>query len=81
MWKKETKRVYQTQEEEVTSFLIFKRNLKHIKDRNAKRKSPNDYRLGLNKFSDMSYEEFRKIYLYTEDPILKKKKQQQNGNY
>lgn len=70
-WKKETKREYETIEEEAAKFQIFKSNLKYIQDKNARRKSPNDYRLGLNKFSDMTYEEFSKIFLYTEDPILK----------
>ncbi|XP_028803857.1 zingipain-2-like [Neltuma alba] len=64
MWKTETKRDYQTLKEEAQGFEIFKANLKIIREKNAKRKSLYDYRLGLNKFSDMSYEEFSKIYLH-----------------
>ncbi|KAK4259628.1 hypothetical protein QN277_005940 [Acacia crassicarpa] len=71
MWKKETEREYQTLEEQTARFQIFKSNLKYIREKNAKRKSPNDSRLGLNKFSDMSYEEFSKIYLHEiEEPIM-----------
>lgn len=68
-WKMEFKREYQTIEEEAKRFEIFKRNLKYISDKNAKTTS--SYTLGLNKFSDLSYEEFRKIYLHeTENPII-----------
>ncbi|KAK4259625.1 hypothetical protein QN277_005937 [Acacia crassicarpa] len=71
MWKKENEREYQTLEEEAARFQIFKSNLKYVREKNAKRKSPNDSRLGLNKFSDMSYEEFSKIYLHEiEKPIV-----------
>ncbi|XP_028803864.1 P34 probable thiol protease-like [Neltuma alba] len=67
MWKKEMKREYQTQEEESERFQVFKSNLKYIKEKNAKRESPNDCKLGLNQFSDMSYEEFSKTYLHETD--------------
>ncbi|XP_028803856.1 zingipain-2-like [Neltuma alba] len=71
-WKKETEREYQTLEEEVMRFQIFKSNVENIKEENAKRKSPYEYRLGLNKFSDMSYEEFSNIYLReTKGPNIK----------
>ncbi|XP_054776398.1 P34 probable thiol protease-like [Prosopis cineraria] len=75
MWKEETKRHYQTMREEAQRFETFKTNLKHIREKNAQRKSLYDYRLGLNKFSDMSYEEFSKIYLHgMKQPIIKSKK-------
>ena len=49
-------------EEEV--FQIFQSNLRYINEMNAKRKSPTtQHRLGLNKFADMSPEEFMKTYL------------------
>ncbi|XP_028784979.1 ervatamin-B-like [Neltuma alba] len=70
MWKEETEREYKTLEEEVMRFQVFKRNLQSIKEENAKRKSPYEYRLGLNKFSDMSYEEFRKIYLHEIEELI-----------
>ncbi|KAI9086186.1 hypothetical protein K1719_031907 [Acacia pycnantha] len=76
MWKEETEREYPTVEEKTARFQIFKSNLKYIRQKNAKRKSPNDSRLGLNKFSDMTYEEFSQIYLHDEieKPIIE-------GNY
>ncbi|XP_028791614.1 zingipain-2-like [Neltuma alba] len=71
IWKKETGREYQTLGEEAVRFQIFKSNLKEIREKNAERKSPSDYSLGLNEFSDMTYEEFSKIYLHqTEEPIM-----------
>ncbi|XP_028799544.1 P34 probable thiol protease-like [Neltuma alba] len=71
MRKKETQREYQTLEEDVHRFRVFKSNLKYIREKNAERKSPGDYSLGLNKFSDMSYEEFSKIYLHeTEESMI-----------
>ncbi|XP_054776555.1 zingipain-1-like [Prosopis cineraria] len=80
-WKKETGREYQTLEEEKMRFQIFKNNLKHIKEKNAKRKSSDDYSLGLNQFSDMSYEEFSRIYLHeTEEPITESNKGRMASN-
>lgn len=57
---------YQNQEEEAKRLEIFESNLNHIRDINANRKSPHAHRLGLNKFADLSSEEFSKIYL--QDP-------------
>ena len=63
LWKKEHGRVYQNQEEEAKRLEIFQRNLNYIREKNAYRKSPHAHRLGLNKFADMSPEEFSKSYL------------------
>lgn len=57
------RREYETSEEEAKRFHIFQRNLRYINEMNAKRKSPLQHRLGLNKFADMSPEEFGKTYL------------------
>ncbi|XP_028760340.1 P34 probable thiol protease-like, partial [Neltuma alba] len=71
IWKKETGREYQNLGEEAIRFEIFKSNLKEIREKNAERKSASDYSLGLNEFSDMTYEEFSKMYLHeTEEPMM-----------
>ncbi|KAK7400164.1 hypothetical protein VNO78_11364 [Psophocarpus tetragonolobus] len=62
-WQKEHGREYGNQEEKAKRFQIFQRNLRHINELNAKRKSPTQHRLGLTKFADMSPEEFHKTYL------------------
>ena len=63
-WKEKHRKVYQHAEEAEKRFEKFKRNLKYILERNAKRKSTKgEHRVGLNKFADMSNEEFRKAYL------------------
>ncbi|CAI8618667.1 unnamed protein product [Vicia faba] len=63
LWKKEHGKEYENLEEEAKRFETFKSNLKHINEMNAKRKSPSQHRLSLNKFADMSPEEFSKTYL------------------
>ncbi|XVE51469.1 hypothetical protein DITRI_Ditri02bG0043300 [Diplodiscus trichospermus] len=64
-WKEKYRQVYQHAEEAEKRYENFKRNLKYILERNAKiRESTNGgHRVGLNKFADMSNEEFRKTYL------------------
>jgi len=63
-WKKEHGRDYANSEEENANRLeIFKTNFKYINEMNAKTKSPTQHRLSLNKFADMSPEEFSKTYL------------------
>ncbi|OIW19233.1 hypothetical protein TanjilG_20358 [Lupinus angustifolius] len=64
LWQKEHGREYGNPEEESSRFKIFQRNLLYINEKNAKRKSLLQYHLGLNKFADMSPEEFKKTYLH-----------------
>ncbi|XP_028794871.1 ervatamin-B [Neltuma alba] len=64
LWQKQHRRVYPNPQEEANRFRIFQSNLKHINEMNAKRESPSQSRLGLNKFADLSPEEFREIYLH-----------------
>ncbi|KAL2343284.1 hypothetical protein Fmac_004569 [Flemingia macrophylla] len=63
VWQKEQGREYGNPEEKAKRFQIFQRNLRYINEMNAKRKSPMQYRLGLNKFADMTPEEFQKTHL------------------
>ncbi|KAL8491546.1 hypothetical protein ACS0TY_023228 [Phlomoides rotata] len=51
---------YESIEEKLHRFEIFKDNLKHIDETN---KVTANYWLGLNEFADMSHDEFKKMYL------------------
>ncbi|XP_059438997.1 low-temperature-induced cysteine proteinase-like [Corylus avellana] len=64
-WKEEHRRVYRHVEEAEKRLENFRRNLKYIIERNAERSraSPKAQRLGLNRFADMSNEEFNKMYI------------------
>ncbi|CAJ1938664.1 unnamed protein product [Sphenostylis stenocarpa] len=62
-WQNEHGRKYGNPQEKAKRFNIFQRNLRYINEMNAKRKSPTQHRLGLNKFADMSPEEFAETYL------------------
>ncbi|KAF7803320.1 low-temperature-induced cysteine proteinase-like [Senna tora] len=61
-WKERHGRMYTHPEEAALRFEIFKSNLKYIVDKNSMTSSPNAHRLGLNRFADMSNEEFRRMY-------------------
>ncbi|XP_054778221.1 ervatamin-B-like [Prosopis cineraria] len=63
LWQKEHKREHKTLDEKSKRFEIFKSSVKYIKEENAKRTSVYDYRLGLNKFSDLTLDEFKETYL------------------
>lgn len=54
---------YESTEEKLHRLEIFKDNLKHIDARNRELQITSSYWLGLNEFSDMSYEEFKNKYL------------------
>lgn len=53
-------KMYKTLEEKLHRFEIFKDNLNHIDERN---KVVSNYWLGLNEFSDLSHDEFKKMFL------------------
>nr|QBH22531.1 papain-family protein [Oldenlandia affinis] len=59
-WIEKHGKIYESIEEKLHRFEIFKDNLKHIDERN---KAVANYWLGLNEFSDLSHEEFKKMYL------------------
>ncbi|XP_054778217.1 cysteine protease XCP2-like [Prosopis cineraria] len=70
VWQRNHERLYETLDEMLKRFEIFKDNVKYIKEKNAKRTSDYDYRLGLNQFSDLTLEEFKESYLIEMDPIV-----------
>lgn len=59
-WMSKFEKVYESLEEKLERFDIFKDNLKHIDETNQK---ISNYWLGLNEFADLSHEEFKKMYL------------------
>ncbi|KAJ7967002.1 Cysteine proteinase [Quillaja saponaria] len=59
-WMSKHGKIYETLEEKLHRFDIFKENLKHIDQRN---KVVNNYWLGLNEFADLSHQEFKNMYL------------------
>ncbi|WRX29786.1 Peptidase C1A [Theobroma cacao] len=59
-WMSKHKKVYESIEEKLHRFDIFKDNLMHIDETNKK---ISNYWLGLNEFADLSHEEFKKMYL------------------
>ncbi|CAL1355262.1 unnamed protein product [Linum trigynum] len=59
-WMERHSRIYETIEEKLLRFEIFKDNLFHIDDTNKKAAN---YWLGLNYFADLTHEEFKNNYL------------------
>ncbi|KAL5096861.1 hypothetical protein RYX36_001188 [Vicia faba] len=63
VWKKEHERVYSDLEVTAKKFGIFVTNLKYITESNAKRDSSHSVLLGLTKFADLSFMEFKETYM------------------
>lgn len=59
-WIEKHGKIYETIEEKLHRFEIFKENLKHIDERN---KIVSNYWLGLNEFADLSHDEFKNKFL------------------
>ncbi|XP_020219761.1 cysteine protease XCP2 [Cajanus cajan] len=59
-WMSKHNKIYESIEEKLLRFEIFKDNLKHIDETN---KVVSNYWLGLNEFADLSHQEFKKKYL------------------
>lgn len=59
-WMEKHSKIYESIEEKLHRFEIFRDNLKHIDERN---KMVSNYWLGLNEFADLSHDEFKKMYL------------------
>lgn len=72
-------KMYKSLEEKLHRFEIFKDNLKHIDERN---KVVSNYWLGLNEFSDLSHDEFKKMYLGLKlDQIPRRNESPENFKY
>ncbi|KAG6553379.1 hypothetical protein Mapa_005114 [Marchantia paleacea] len=61
-WLTEQAKIYSDEFEKSTRFAIFKDNLRLINEHNSKQSS---YKLGLNKFADLTFEEFKALHLKT----------------
>uniref|UniRef100_A0A5B6ZEN8 Putative low-temperature-induced cysteine proteinase-like n=1 Tax=Davidia involucrata TaxID=16924 RepID=A0A5B6ZEN8_DAVIN len=62
-WKEKHGKVYKHAQEADKRLENFRNNLKYIMEKNSKRKSPSGHLVGLNKFADMSNEEFKQVYI------------------
>lgn len=62
-WKERHGKVYGYEQEAEKRFENFRDNLKYIMEKNSKRNSWTEHVVGLNKFADMSNEEFREVYM------------------
>ncbi|KAF5739282.1 xylem cysteine proteinase 2 [Tripterygium wilfordii] len=59
-WIEKHEKVYESLEEKLERFEIFKDNLKHIEETNKK---TSNYWLGLNEYADLSHQEFKNKFL------------------
>ncbi|KVH89490.1 Cysteine peptidase, cysteine active site-containing protein [Cynara cardunculus var. scolymus] len=62
-WKEMHGKTYEHEAEEAQRLGNFQKSLKYILEKNSKRKSETEHMVGLNKFADLSNEEFKKMYL------------------
>ncbi|PIA56943.1 hypothetical protein AQUCO_00700949v1 [Aquilegia coerulea] len=69
-WMSKHGKSYESFEEKLHRFELFKENLKHIDETNKKVTS---YWLGLNEFADMSHEEFKSKYLGLKGEVHERK--------
>ncbi|KAL7127913.1 hypothetical protein ABFS83_14G281700 [Erythranthe nasuta] len=79
-WLEKHSKKYETLEEKLHRFEIFKDNLKHIDEKN---KASTNYWLGLNEFADLSHDEFKKMYLgfKVDDEMPKRKDSPEEFKY
>ncbi|XP_022763814.1 cysteine protease XCP1-like [Durio zibethinus] len=68
-WISKHGKIYESIEEKLLRFEVFKDNLKHIDKRN---KEISSYWLGLNEFADLSHEEFKNKYLGLKSEVFRK---------
>lgn len=62
-WQEKHHKVYKHAAEAEKRLENFRKNLRHVIERSSRQKSPTASRVGLNKFADLSNEEFREAYL------------------
>ncbi|KAI3719065.1 hypothetical protein L6452_19955 [Arctium lappa] len=62
-WKEMHGKTYEHAQEEESRLVNFQKSLKYVLEKNSKRKSETEHMVGLNKFADLSNEEFKETYL------------------
>ena len=77
-WISKHGKIYNSIEEKIQRFEIFRDNLKHIDERN---KQISDYWLGLNEFADLGHEEFKSKYLGLKPEFTKRTGSSENFSY
>uniref|UniRef100_A0A2N9EW73 Cysteine protease n=1 Tax=Fagus sylvatica TaxID=28930 RepID=A0A2N9EW73_FAGSY len=77
-WMSKHSKTYESFEEKLHRFEIFKDNLKHIDETNKK---VSNYWLGLNEFADLSHEEFKNMYMGLNDALPKKSQSSEEFTY
>jgi len=77
-WMAKHSKTYESIEEKLHRFDVFKDNLKHIDERNKK---IINYWLGLNEFADLSHEEFKNMYLGLNVDLPKRKGSSEEFSY
>ncbi|KAL4579151.1 hypothetical protein LXL04_015288 [Taraxacum kok-saghyz] len=71
-WLSKHEKFYESMEEKLHRFEIFKDNLKHIDETNKK---VSNYWLGLNEFADLSHEEFKNMFLGLKGELPERREQ------
>ncbi|KAF8409888.1 hypothetical protein HHK36_002406 [Tetracentron sinense] len=77
-WMSKHDKIYESIEEKLHRFELFKDNLKHIDETNKKVSS---YWLGLNEFADLSHQEFKNMYLGLKSELPKRRESSQDFSY
>ncbi|XP_039014599.1 cysteine protease XCP1-like [Hibiscus syriacus] len=77
-WLSKHGKIYESIEEKLLRFEVFKDNLMHIDRRN---KEISSYWLGLNEFADLSHEEFKSKYLGLKSQVFRKKQSPTDFTY
>ena len=77
-WISKHGKIYNSIEEKLERFEIFRDNLKHIDETNQKN---TDYWLGLNEVADLSHEEFKSKYLGLKPDFTKRTGSSENFSY
>ncbi|KAK9270241.1 hypothetical protein L1049_025818 [Liquidambar formosana] len=77
-WMSKHGKTYESLQEKLHRFEVFKDNLKHIDETN---KEVSNYWLGLNEFADLGHEEFKKMYIGLKVELPKRRESLKEFSY